>query len=259
MKINIKSEDVFKIANDNLVSNTPFLAIRFGDAEAILLENTDEKQIIGIFRKQLGTILEKKDIDVIRRNLIETVNNTDLLGLPDYGHINAGGYWSKSIDILNKNCSINTNKFSSIDFHYETLRNWDSKESCYDLLLNNLPELYIISCRNINDGLFRRFKINKIESIIIPPQFIYEEKVYTGIPHYPDRFLEIKDKIQSMGDLKGKLLLYGAGFVGKIYGLFWKNNGGVAIDIGSVFDRFAGKLTRGKGKGATAIDLTYKL
>lgn len=258
MKINYNFEDVFNIIKDSLVLRTPFLAMRYGDGEAILLENKDRNLIKHIFERQLGAILEQNDIDIIRNNLIETLNKADLLGIPTKWHLTTGGYWSPSIDILNGNCSVSARKFGSIDFHHEFLRNWDTKASCYDLLLNNLSELYTISCRNLSGGFYKRFNISKIESIDIPPEMMFENKTFTGLPHYPDRFLEIKNKIQAMGSLNGKLLLYGAGFVGKIYGLFWKNQGGVAVGIGSVFDYLAGNKTRGGGCGATAIDLTYK-
>lgn len=260
MDINIYCEEIFKIIKNNLKFKTPFLATRYGDGEAILLENKNEKYTNHIFKRQLGRNLDSKDIKIIRENLVETLNNSDLIGIPTNRHLKIkDGYWSKSIDILNENCSINIKQFGSIDFHYEFLKNWENNNSYYDLLLNNMSELYVINCRDVVDGFLRRFNINKVELILTPPEIMFENSAYLGVPHYPNRFFEIKDKINSMGKLNGKLLLYGAGFIGKIYGLFWKNNGGVAVDIGSVFDKFAGKNTRGKGYGPNSIDLTYKL
>lgn len=259
MEINLTSEDVLKIINEKLSLYEPFLAIRYGDGEAILLENKEKNHVESIFQRQLGTTLKQGDIEVIRDNLIKAIDNADLLGIPTIGHIKAGGYWAKSIDILNNTCCISTNLIGSIDFHYEFLQNWANKTSCYDLLLNNIKELYIISCRDISEGFKKRFGIDNVKTIITPPEIMFEHNKYIGKSHYPDRFFEIKDEILSMNNLSGKLLLYGAGFVGKIYGLFWKNQGGVAVDIGSILDRFAGKVTRGKGRSATAFDLTYKL
>lgn len=260
MEVNTPCEVVFKIIENNIKLRTPFLATRYGDGEAILLENNNENYVNHIFKRQIGKNLDSNSIKNIRENLIETLNNSDLIGLPTNSHLKRKDvYWSKSIGILNENCSIDIKQFGSIDFHYEFLKNWENSSSYYDLLLNNIPELYIISCRNIVDGFLRRFNIGKVELMATPPEIMFENETYLGTPHYPGRFFEIKDSIESLGKLNGKLLLYGAGFIGIIYGLFWKNNGGVAVDIGSVFDKFAGKDTRGKGCGPTSIDLKYKL
>ena len=46
------------------------------------------------------------------------------------------------------------------------------------------------------------------------------------------------------GDLRGTLVLVGAGFLGKLYCQAAKNSGAVAVDFGSAFDILAGVVTR---------------
>ncbi len=41
----------------------------------------------------------------------------------------------------------------------------------------------------------------------------------------------------------------GAGAFGKHLGYYFSARGGVALDLGSVFDLLVGKITRGNGKG----------
>jgi prephenate dehydrogenase len=49
-------------------------------------------------------------------------------------------------------------------------------------------------------------------------------------------------------DLRDTVCLIGGGFIGKMYAIKAKERGAVAIDCGSVFDRWAGRITRGKLK-----------
>ena len=60
-------------------------------------------------------------------------------------------------------------------------------------------------------------------------------------------------------DCRGVLCLVGAGIPGKCYNNWFRDQGGVSLDIGSVFDFWYGRRTRGKGRGLDAIDNTYKL
>jgi hypothetical protein len=60
-------------------------------------------------------------------------------------------------------------------------------------------------------------------------------------------------------DCNNSLCLVGAGVVGKIYNIWFKRRGGVSLDIGSIFDLWAGRKTRGKDRGIDVIDNTYKL
>jgi hypothetical protein len=59
--------------------------------------------------------------------------------------------------------------------------------------------------------------------------------------------------------IDGNICLVGAGFIGKIYVNWFKERGGVAMDIGAVMDLWAGKATRGPLRGTDAENLTYKL
>ena len=69
---------------------------------------------------------------------------------------------------------------------------------------------------------------------------------------------EIVSWIDSI-DCSGKICLVGAGIVGKKYVALFKERGGIALDIGAVFDMWAGKLTRGPGAGPGKQNNTYKL
>jgi len=56
--------------------------------------------------------------------------------------------------------------------------------------------------------------------------------------HYPVEFLKISDQIKDSAE--GKVVLVAAGYLGKHYCNVAKEAGGVAIDIGSIFDGWCG-------------------
>jgi hypothetical protein len=60
--------------------------------------------------------------------------------------------------------------------------------------------------------------------------------------HYRNQFPQVIEFLKT--DLRGTLVLVGAGLFGKIYCHVAKQSGAVAIDIGSAFDILAGKSTR---------------
>ena len=59
--------------------------------------------------------------------------------------------------------------------------------------------------------------------------------------------------------MNGTLVLIGGGIPGKATMALLKSKGAVVLDIGSVFDMWAGWATRGKGKGVGAVNPKYKL
>jgi hypothetical protein len=62
-----------------------------------------------------------------------------------------------------------------------------------------------------------------------------------GFGQYPFLYTAVEQRIRAMGDLSGVVVLIGAGIFGKHYARLAKEQGAVALDIGSVFDSWHGK------------------
>jgi hypothetical protein len=108
------------------------------------------------------------------------------------------------------------------------------------------PAVIVISGRSELAGEFdRRIGGRLREFITVPrgywrgetrePQDILES-------HYFKDFPKVMQKLR--GDLRGALVLVGAGFLGKLYCHAAKKSGAVAVDLGSAFDVLANQLTR---------------
>lgn len=256
MKINITTNEIIKKIKFSLDNKTPLLITRFGEGEMRMFLNNHESE--WIIKTMLSYVPEPKVMDEIRNNLEIALVNSDITGLPSYdGFTDEETIMKTELHFLYKEIY---NQFRRI------FESHDKNESEYDYcdvnvhskfqleqfsenLLNDLDELVIITCRDVSEKLKNKFRIKNIKVYTIPPEYRFEdnpEKIKWNF--YPEIHNQIKLDILS-NDNRGKLCLYGAGVAGKDLGYYFKQSGGVAFDIGSVFDYWFGKKTRGPGKG----------
>lgn len=256
MKITLSEFDILYKIKESLLNKTPLLITRFGEGEMRLF--SDIQQATWILKNSLGYNPTIDIISDIRYNLENALINSDVTGLPSFkDHSDEIMVIQTELHPLYKTIyptfrnifqmnNINENDFSFCDINVHS--KFYNNNLFFDLL-QNTDELTIITCREIDDDLKSFFNIDKINKYIIPPEYKYEMDIHSvEWNFYPKIYSDIKQSILSK-DNSGKLLLYGAGVAGKDLGYYFKKSGGVAFDIGSVFDRWAGRITRGPGKG----------
>lgn len=116
----------------------------------------------------------------------------------------------------------------------------------WDLLLPRFGSVSLITCHPELAGILSRHHGLSVEDVLlIPPERKYAD-AFTHIDsnrHYPEGFERIRTRLSS--PLRGKVFLVSAGMLGKIYAMWIKQAGGIAIDIGSAADFWCGYQTRG--------------
>lgn len=130
--------------------------------------------------------------------------------------------------------------FTSCHLHQD-LELWN----CYGDLFEGANQVFIVSCHDdLPDYLSKRFGVKVAGHILLPPDRV------TG-PHLAavagERMLPtiVDSAIDSLGDLPpGCLVLVGAGLLGKLIVAEACVRGGVALDVGSIFDHWLGLKTR---------------
>jgi hypothetical protein len=247
MKINYTSSDIKNKILKCLREKTKFSLLRIGDGEMIIANNITEK-LKPFLDRQIGREMNESELITLRNNITESVLNSTVLGLPTSQHIKKNMLWES---ILSYYEIIKTNnpekwgdkKYCSIDIHLKLLESGDLFE-----VFNYINRVVIVSPRDIRNQLKEKFpNIIEIEYYSLPAEQKFEPIKNTKI-NIMNRINEIRDGINSK-DRSGELLIFGAGPFGKILGSdFYKKNG-VSLDLGSVFDLFVGKVTRGKHKG----------
>lgn len=116
------------------------------------------------------------------------------------------------------------------------------EEGLYKNLLTGLDVIGLITCRDVGETLKNTFSIKRVVVYKIPEEAGHADNADAVARHFPDRFEELRTTINV--EKPGMLFLVGAGPCGKVYCRWIKERGGIAIDIGSTFDAWAGKATR---------------
>ena len=122
-----------------------------------------------------------------------------------------------------------------------------------DFLLENAPVVVVITGRPELEAFFCDKLDKRLSAFITIPVQASDDKSTDRHLHYPKRYNEIMEMLTT--DLRGSLVLIGAGIFGKIYCAAAKRSGGVALDLGSAFDILAGKLTRPAHSDPAFFDL----
>lgn len=224
--------------------------VRIGDGEGIILNALSSIQALelasnAVLKRQLGYSPNLDGIKAIRANLIAAYEGADIIGVPMHAQA-TNSHWTKTEGIMRVNCSITIDKLTSTDIAYDMLN-----AGMFDKLLTGIHCLCYISCRQLEERIAAKWGIERVCGYHIAPEAKFS--TYSGEPHWPIQF----NKTQRWMDCQypeGKLLLVGAGVVGKIYCNWWRDRGGIAFDLGSVMDEWYGAVTRGPNRGLDKME-----
>ena len=117
--------------------------------------------------------------------------------------------------------------------------------NCYAELFDGMNDVVLVSCHaNLGDCMQQKFGVRLAGHVVLPPDRVtgpYLARKPDG-PSLPSLFDEAIDRL---GDLpRNRLVLVGAGLLGKLLVTEARARGGVALDIGSIFDHWLGLKTR---------------
>jgi hypothetical protein len=267
MKELINTESYFSILKNALDNKIPFANVRYSDGELMLL---NRHQYYEEYQKAISKLIgyahsEKENVE-LSNYLIRSLKECDVIGFPTERHLNRKDYFRDSINVFENKVGkslLETKLLTSVDVYYNFLGDAKIAESqCiyldyFEELLKDQDTVNYISCRNLDAELKAKYNIKNINSYIIAPESKFTSG-YTGERHYPTQFHKIEEWIKTI-PCEGNICLVGGGVISKIYNIWFKERGGISLDIGACFDLWAGKSTRGKGRGVDVIDETYKL
>ena len=228
----ISNEILFKFILTSIEAKRQLSVCRFGDGEYLVANMNGDIS----YRKHLGYIPDLIEQQEISNNIITAARTCDVMGITQ----NTKKNWDSARNYFKG--LVTDNIVCSADYHNEFL-----EKGYLDKILHATTKLLYISGHNLTKGFYNKYhSITDIRRLNIPLQYKY----FGGDvrKHYPGTYNETLNKLKSM-DLTGWTVLVGAGFIGKPYIIEAARSGAVAVDIGSVFDRLAGHITRGKLKG----------
>ena len=247
MKINIESKTLLDIIINKLKLKQPYLITRFGDGELMAHSNNlNDKIVIQTYNRHLGYLPNNTITYEISKKLEETVYNSDVISIHKKNEMFLWSEIPKLYENLKEKNKIMWGEklICDHDFHFYLL-----EHNLFDEMIQNTEHLSLITCRDVETKFKKKYShLKTITTYKIPAENKFEEDSKI-VQYYPNVFNNIQTKILSKNH-SGHLLLLGGGFVGKKLGDCFKQSGGVSVDIGSVFDLWVGKVTRGHNRGS---------
>ena len=248
----------------------PLSLIRIGDGEGSLLAIDALKKVSpNLVERNVNIFLEiwfgeatstfRPELSRLILMLNKAVESADIIGIPDEDWIARD--WN-DVSLRGVPCLIAaTIKAAEVQAKHQQAKLFTSTDIHRKMLESGLIEeissrrdfLGIVTCRDITEGLKTRFGIKQIDTYICPSQVKYTylaghgeyvkmEGELHNEPHYPDAFDRIINSIHV--PYQGALFFVGAGLLGKLYCNAIKDKGGIAIDLGSLFDAWANIRSR---------------
>lgn len=229
----LTNEETFDYLRKKVAAKIPFCLLRYGDGEGLFafagMKGLHYKYLHAC-EKHWGEMPRGIYRLQIMKNIRQSFRKCDLPGLPyDYN----GFMWRMA---LNNFLKLHDKPVSCMHNIHIALE----KEKVLDELMQNNPVFYI-GCRDVDQAILDR-GAKSVDSIRISAQYKFETEkpklpFYKQVKHIE---AEVKKK-----DLHGVLCLLAVGVAGKQLGIMMKERGGMVIDVGSVFDMWVGKRTRG--------------
>lgn len=181
------------------------------------------------------------ELNKLSKSVAVAVSEADIVGLPRKKQTEETStflLWRAVIDsVANFNLLHDTQMITDMAIH-----RYLQFSLLYRPLLSGLDFLGIISSRNVGAELKSEFGVNEIKHYPVRGESAHPGNVQER--HYPDGYQKIFDSLEV--PFQGAVFLVGAGVFGKVYCNWIKNRGGIALDIGSIFEPWAKVPSRTK-------------
>lgn len=219
-----------------------FSLIRLGDGEGVLLDHANPAQKEGLaaslacwFGEQ---VLSTREVEQLCDMLGGAIAGSDVLGLPRPFQVGLSPRYGAVFDHLGAVLKTRTRRGMPL-YGDTALHFYLQWSGALARLLCGVEKVTLITCRDVGPALAQTYDI-AVRSLLVMGEHCWPGAVDER--HWPDGFGRVMAGIEQVG--AGELVLVGAGALGKAYCEAVRQRGGVAIDIGSGFDGWAGVMSR---------------
>jgi hypothetical protein len=250
----------------------PLLMVRIGDGEANLLRfalhhNEFELQWVNaVFLMHDNQTLPIEDAKRLSRELSALLAGADIIGLRAFGPNPSDVQIRKISEAIDrKDLRAALGMIEALQYGDRAVKNAEFRKTVLTsawvhlgllehlhVLLDNARRVVVITGRHELERLFSEKLKNRLAAFLPVPVQASDQSSPERPFHYPTRYNEIIEALRT--DLRGTLVLAGAGIFGKKYCATARHNGAVALDLGSAFDLLAGKITRPVHSNRSIID-----
>jgi tetratricopeptide (TPR) repeat protein len=253
------------VVHERLRTATPFSFIRLGDGEANALHYpprlADHFDADAAEREKVwwGRTLDPNTRTQLAERVRCAIERADAIGIPtrsrflrdirlDGGPPLAQGKSGRgllalvaALEEVAGNGSLTGKIVTSAHIHQDMER-WN----VYGELFDGVDEAVLVSCHApLPDELMRRFGLRTAKHVVTPPGDAMLEMQQRALTDAELPVASIDRALAVLGDWpRGRLVLVGAGYAGKVIIDEARQRGGIALDLGSIFDHWLGLHTR---------------
>ena len=227
--------DTYQKIEEAVANKTPMSLIRLGDGEGALMgypEITNRNAINRSFKVWFGSkVVSDEEANFIADRIRNAVKNADIVGIPRDKQILRHPYYQAVFDSLQHYDLVNEKQI----FTDAAIHRYLQFCLLFRKLLNGEKFLGLITPRDVCEELRQNFHVKNIKHHPIQGEARFAGDQLT--PHFPEGFLQTSENIDP--PYRGAIYLVGAGGLGKVYCQIIKERGGIALDVGALFDAWA--------------------
>lgn len=246
--------DVVGLVRQWIAAKRPAAVVRLGEGEGrLLVADASDDASMDVARRKLkrqtGIRFRNRDILAIKRTLERALDNADIVGiLADASFNEEHLAWQQRIEeIARQRCSGPPGE----RYITHCLVSGNLRDALPELLAGH-DRLSLVTSRNLQARFEQEYSITDVKLYQIPSQYImrdvddeFEARLH-GVPIWPEFCLELYRSIRVRE--AGEVFIVGAGVFGKGLCIEIREQGGIALDLGSTLDGLAHKPTRGPNK-----------
>ncbi len=244
--LDLSVSDAIAWIAQRVAEREPTAAVRFGDGEAkLLVADPDDREslniAVGKIAKESGRRCSPEEALEVKAVLAFAFEKAEMLGIR-YQEIWSAETkrWMGRLPALHEK----NRKAGRPPAILVSNLNWST-----------LPEMLagrrvsVVSCRDVKPVLEGKWGLRDVAVYQVPSQYMvrdvngeYEAALH-DVPIWPDGHSRVAAELTVRE--RGEVFLVGAGVFGKDLCVRVRDQGGIALDVGSELDRLAGKITRG--------------
>jgi glycosyltransferase GT-like protein len=232
--------ELVRLVNSAIAEKRGFSLVRLGEGEGTLLARSGDDDSGDLSTKLCEWFgpqhFSNLDLDAIAEMIRAAVASADVLGLPTAAQAEKHAGYRRVFTALE-----GSDLWRADQPKCDANMHWYLQFSAaIASLLRKRESVGVIGCRDLETELKQTFEIRSIRVLLVRGEEAHQGSV--AEPHWPNGFSFVKEQLQGL--FPGTIFLIGAGPLGKIYCHMVKANGGIALDIGSLLDSWAGIASR---------------
>jgi hypothetical protein len=249
-----------ELISASLASGTGFSLIRLGDGEGRILgyeSAFNEYHILdGVLSYQYGSgstsLMSQRNPDNwihlaaidLQEKLQKSIKFSSVLAIPGQNWLRPGGHflgrYASAISVLDGIRFFQGESTQIFETYF--LRDKRIFDTTVMKSFHHAKKIVQIGPTDATNYLSKTYNVDAslLAFIKTAPHATFPNGDLGELGLYPDSYKEIEREIREFGDLNGHLFLVGAGILGKWFCELVRRNGGVAIDIGSLYDTWLG-------------------